>query len=270
LKLYTKNGRSPICAALVGDDKDWGHSIRPNAALGQHHPMHPALQPCLWLIEIARTLIAGVRFFDFSHTADYVPTQAAAQRIKAGLKLAEAYLRRVLILMALALEPTLVDVPQKGLERRRHEKAPRIVVRQSANFIIFPPVPALPDKVLDRLRELDEQARFEENPPRRTGYIYIGNLKARLEQLAKIATDPTKRVNRLAMYIARKKHGPFFAPDRHIRPSNQLGRLRKLWDTKTSASFDAMAYNIITRSRERPPPLAPRQKYGPSILSVGG
>jgi hypothetical protein len=232
--------------------------------------MPPVLQSCLWLIEIARTLIAGVRYFDFSHTADYVPTKACAQRIKAGLKLAEAYLRRVLILMALALEPTLVDVPQKNLERRRREKPRRIVVRQSAPFIIFPPVPPLPDKVLDHLRDLDQQARFVETYPGQKGPIYIGTLKARLEQLAKIATDPTKRANRLAMYIARKKHGPFFAPDRHVRPSNQLGRLRKLWDTKTSASFDAMAYNIITQSKERPPPLAPRQKYGPSILRVGG
>ena len=254
--------------------------------------MHPVLQSCLFLLEIVRSLIAGVRYDGFedsgAEVSNSVPNRAAAQRLVAGLRLVEAYLRRVLIIMALGLEATLVDTPQVNLHLRRREKLakPKPVVARPSSFIVFPKMPPLPDSVAWKLQSATMYQWTGHMTAHMTGYttghimkratrgpakpVFVGMLKARLDHLAKIAQDPLPRAMRLAYYIARHKHGAMFAPDRHWRPSNALGRLRRLWTTQTSATFDAMAHDIQTRSRARPPPLSPRKKYGPSIARVGG
>lgn len=235
--------------------------------------MHPVLQSCHLLLRIVRDLIAGVAHFGYgamganedAQVSDFVATKAAAQRLAAGLRLAEAYLRRVVLVMALELEPTLIDPPQGDLSRRRRDRPLKIVVRCVA-FTMFNKQSALPDAILNKMRENDagKQGVTQIQP------ICIGPLKARLNNLAKIAADPLPRARRLAFHLARKRPGPMFASGGHIRPSGSLGRLRKLWNTQTSAAFEAMAMNIQTKSRARPPPLPLRHRYGPSILVLGG
>ena len=68
--------------------------------------MHPVLQSCHLLLRIVCGFIAGVRYSGCgnSQASDFVASKAAAQRLVAGLRLAEAYLRRVLLIMALELE----------------------------------------------------------------------------------------------------------------------------------------------------------------------
>ena len=240
--------------------------------------MHPVLQSCHLLLRLVCGFIAGVRYSGFtggSQGSGFVATKAAAQRLVAGLRLAEAYLRRVLLIMALELEPTLVDVPQP-LGRPRNSATKTKVVEARAVFKVFQNVRAIPEGVLTKMRQGDfsgTQALHDHAQPKP---VFIGRLQARLDNLAKIAGDPVSRARRLAFHFASKRPGPMFEPDRHVRPSNSLGRLRRLWNTETSATFDAMGMDIRTKSRARPPPLTrppplpPRRSYGPSNLVLGG
>ena len=234
--------------------------------------MHPVLQSCQIILEIVRTLIAGVAYFGCGGSgaveSDFVATRAAAGRLGAGLRLAEAYLRRVLLVMALEMEATLVDGPKPPLRRPR--ETVRKPVRRAYVFQIFPKVPAMPEAVLFSMRNADVGKPTHKAVRGQSKPVFIGALKARLHTLSQIAADPVPRARRLAYHLARNKHGPFFAPDRHIHTTGRLGRLRHLWGTEASATFDAMAYDIETKSRIRPPPLPPRRRYGPSILVLGG
>ena len=238
--------------------------------------MDPVLQSCQFIIRIVRDLIAGVRYSGLtnggSQASGFVTTRAAAQRLVAGLRLAEAYLRRVLLVMALELEPSLVDTPQPQARPRNSTTKPKAVVACAA-FKVFVKVPALPEDILTKLRQGDFSRTQPSEDHAQPKPIYIGRLQARLDNLAKIASDPLSRARRLAFHLARVRHGPMFEPDRHVRPSNSLGRLRRLWNTETSATFDAIGMDIRTKSRARPPPLPPRCPatiMGPSNLVLGG
>ena len=239
--------------------------------------MHPVLQSCHLLLRLVRDLITGVRYSGYgsSQASDFVATKAAAQRLVAGLRLAEAYLRRVLLVMALELEPTLVDAPQPLGRPRTCATQPKAVAACSL-FRIFQNVRAIPDGVLTKMRQGDFSATQAPQDHAQPKPVFIGRLQARFDNLAKIAGDPLPRARRLAFHLARKRPGPMFEPDRHVRPSNSLGRLRRLWNTETSATFEAMGMDIRTKSRARPPPLTrppplqPRRSYGPSNLVLDG
>ena len=234
--------------------------------------MDPVLQSCQFIIRIVRDLIAGVRYSGLtggSQASSFVASKAAAQRLVAGLRLAEAYLRRVLLIMALELEPTLVDVPQPLGRPRNCVTKPKAVATRAV-FKVFQNVCAIPDGVLTKMRQGDFSGTLALHDHAQPKPVFIGRLQARLDNLAKISGDPLPRARRLAFHLARKRPGPMFEPDRHVRPSNSLGRLRRLWNTETSATFDAMGMDIRTKSRARPPPLPPRRRYGPSILVLGG
>ena len=259
--------------------------------------MNPVLQSCQLVLRLVCDLIAGVRLLGCtdgrSQASDFVHTKAATQRLKVALRLVEAYLRRVLLVMALALEPTLIDTPQK-LARSKDgpsdgpsdgpnngpsdassactfagqlERKSRAT---GAPFQVFVNVPALPEEILAKLRQGDFGAPVAPQERAPLDPIFIGRFKTRLDTLAKIAADPLPHARRLAFYLARTRPGPMLEPDRHLRVSSSLGPLRKLWRTETSATFDAMGMQIRPKSRARPPPLPPHRRHPPPYLAVGG
>ena len=118
--------------------------------------MHPVLQSCHLLLRLVCGFIAGVRHSGCgsAQASDFVATRAAAQRLVAGLRLAEAYLRRVLLIMALELEPTLVDVPQPLGRPRTCATQPKAVAACAA-FKVFQNVRAIPDGILTKMRQGD-------------------------------------------------------------------------------------------------------------------
>ena len=228
--------------------------------------MNPVLQSSQFVLRLVRDFIAFMHYAACGagslQASGFAPSRAAAQRLVAGLRLAEAFLRRVLILMALELEPTLVDVPQK-LARPRDARPVDRAKKPKAkaefpSFKIFQKMPAIPEAVMTKMRD-GEFRRVNTSDDHRQP-VYIGRLTARLDNIAAIAADPLARAMRLAFHMARHRHGPMFEPDRHVGPSSSLGRVRKLWNTEIPSSFDAIGEQIRTKSRARPPPLSPRSR----------
>jgi hypothetical protein len=236
--------------------------------------MHPVLQSCQLLIRLVAELIAGVIYLGCGYgrvwEADSVVTRAAARRLAAGLRLAQAYLRRVLVVMALELEPTLIDPLYREPCRRPERAFARKAKMRRAVFVVFQNNAPFPGALLAKMVQNHQGGHSVDAANKQVMPICIRSLKARLACLAKIAGDPLPRARRLAFYLARKKPGPLFAPAGPDRPPQSLGKLRKLWNTATSATFDAMAMDIHIKSRARPPPMQPRHRHGPSILVMGG
>ncbi|MEO1787152.1 MAG: hypothetical protein AAFR41_09040 [Pseudomonadota bacterium] len=193
-------------------------------------------------------LHAAVLTRDDGHLAPDRMGQAAAGRLRRGIRALEAWLRRVLILMALALEPHLK--PANGRHtpswRPRGLAAPRQALRVFAG----------------------ERARGDctRAMPWDTGHagegasgraVWVVPLLARLAALKNLVDAPEARARRLAFHLARQRPGPILAP---VFPGRSRGQP---FTTETGAVFEALPTAIITASRSRPPPLGPRPRAGP-------
>jgi hypothetical protein len=221
-------------------------------------PMHAVLLSCRFLLATVRAMLDRVVMRDDAYLRPSFASQAMAKRLATGLRHVEAYLRRVLLVMALELEPTLVDV------QRPVRRTPACKIKGKAkaapHFCILPKAPP-PSYALLRAFE-NRKERLEGHGIRDPQPVDMARLYQRLNHLAIIIGDPLKRAQRLAFYLARKKPGPFFAP-------NFMLRTPAVWGTEARASFDALAYDILARSKNRPPPLPPPRRLGPSVTSFG-
>jgi hypothetical protein len=241
----------------MGQSVDRIHSIqRP------HNPcfnttMHPVLISCRFLLATLQALLDQVRSRDNVYLdRPAFGARGMARRLAAGLRLVEAYLRRVLLVMALELEPTLVDV--RGPMRRPHGRKKTGVA--APHFCILPKDLPPSDATLLAFEQREEMLiRGKGVPPQP---VALGRLYQRLDQLTAIVTDPLARAQRLAFYLARTKEGPILAPDPTLRPPGS-------WGTEARASFVALEHEIVTRSRNRPPPLRPLRRCWPSVTSFG-
>jgi hypothetical protein len=215
--------------------------------------MHPVLQSCRLFLATLRTLIDSVQRLGMAGGSRRAfASKAVARRLAAGLAMVEAYLRRVLIVMALALEPELVDAPAPL--RRPHGR--RMVARHPRFAVLAGRGAPLSEEALVAMTQgVSRQTRQHLAP----APVALGRLYRRLDQLAAIAADPMARARRLAFALARRKPGPILAPDPALRPPRS-------WGLEVSATYDAMGFDILTRSRSRPPPLASIRKHGPSAL----
>jgi hypothetical protein len=195
--------------------------------------------------------------------------KAVAARLRIGVRAVEAFLRRILILMALEMEPDLVFV-LKPENMARKKESDRLKLRaKKPHFRIY----TMPDKPY----YFDFEARF---PPKYELYqphdfhttdadthaaarepvkVDIANWLARLDQLQDIALDPIAKARRLARSLAKTRPGILRGPPQHHRVMRRQG-------TEAEAIYDAMAFQIMQRSRTRPPPLPPpRRGPKPSI-----
>lgn len=227
--------------------------------------MHPVLVSFRLYMRLVRDLISGVRARGRDVCAQSgaggcwpdAARRGAARLLAAGVRLAEACVRRLLLMMALELEPTLVDDPKPM--RRPHGR--RSLARGPRFQVLPAPCGPMSSAVWDRLahgRRADGR--------RAPGPVHVGRLQQRLDLVAMIAADPLARARRLAFHLARRRPGLILAPDRHLRPP---AALRRIWGAEVSASFSAMGFGILERSRSRPPPLPPPRRYGPSITIFG-
>jgi hypothetical protein len=202
------------------------------------------------LITTAQSLVAAVNTRDNLHMRPPVARKAVAARLASGLRFLRAFLRRLIILMALEMEWSLVD--NRGPMKRPHGRK----ARSSHGF---------------RLKGLDvHKARFwlnSDGPHFKTGDgrahntavpVDMAKLYAQLDFLIGIAASPVAKAKRLAFHLARTREGFIIAPK---GPRRIAGR----WGTQVTASFDAMAASIVTKSRNRPPPLPPRRTHWPTI-----
>jgi hypothetical protein len=178
-------------------------------------------------------------------------SKAVAARLRQGVRALEGFLRRVLILMALEIEPDLkVVVRPENLAwakaKVRRARRPLFRIYPSEHYAACP----------DLAARLPWAQR-----PAQAGFVPIDRWMARLDHLRAIAKDPTAKARRLAYHLARRRHGLLMPPPE--RP----GLLRR-WGTEASALHDAMAVQIMTKSRTRPPPLPPPRNGAKPMITL--
>jgi len=177
-------------------------------------------------------------------------SRAAAARLRAGIAALESWLRRVLILMALQIEPDLVP-PRPYAKTRR----PRRLGPLRPRFRVFLPG-APPDLAArERLRKAGRRA----GPG---GRVWTGPLLARLAALRALVEAPEARARRLAWHLARRR------PGRLTPPAYRGPASGRLFGTETGALHDGLYQAICERSRARPPPLGPAARLGPRLRQL--
>ncbi len=178
-------------------------------------------------------------------------SKAASARVRAGIRILESWLRRLLILMALALEPGLRPRPgEHVLTRDWREKLSKTTKR--SHFQIFRDAPEADFAALD-----DPWRARAERPP---GPVPAKWLLQRLSALKALLDNPEPRARRLAWSLARHRPGVLLAPQGRAVPAR--------WGTEPSALYSAMGFAISETSRARPPPLGPRPRAGPRIRRI--
>lgn len=199
----------------------------------------------------AAGLVLRVLSLDNMHLSPRSMTRAAAVRFRAGLRALEAYLRRLILCLALQLEH---DLPRTNAERARlmpGQRPPRKTPRKpSFHFTIFTGQYDFPDAF---------GAEWVGQRAARPAQVPAAPLLARLSALSDLAKSPMARARRLAWHMARHKAGLILAPDLY------RGYVPRRYGTEVSATYDAMGHDIIARSRARPPPLGPVPRPPPRI-----
>jgi hypothetical protein len=227
--------------------------------------MHPVLKSCRvfhrYLLDLIDLVRAGVGIGGGIVTGTNaiwprMAPRAVARRFAAALRLVEAYLRRMLLLMALRFEPTLVD-KRRPLKRVKDRKRR---LRKAVRFaVLFVPYRPMTDKVLYKFDEAARLKRERPRPPPKL--VSMLALYRRLDWLTAEAADPVQRAKRLALNLARRRPGPIFVSDWAIRMPQRYG-------TEISMTFNALAHVVLEESKARPPPLPPLQRYGPSVTLI--
>jgi hypothetical protein len=207
-----------------------------------------------FLIATAQSLVAAVTTRDNLHLRPSLARQAVAARLRSGMILLRAFLRRLIILMALEMEWHLVDTrgEMKRPHGRRRSKSTGGFTLQGLDAQgVSPWLNAAGPK----FKTIDKQVR---NP---RVEIDMAKLYAQLDYLAKLAANPTAKAKRMAFHLARTHEGIIMAP---TGPKRIAGR----WVTQVRASYDGIAESIMTKSRNRPPPLPPPRNYWPTITAL--
>jgi hypothetical protein len=206
-----------------------------------------------FLMTTAQSLVAAVTTRDNLHLRPNVASKAVAARLAGGLRLLRAYLRRLIILIALEMEWHLVDT--RGPMKRPHGRKSKPCQKFSLKGLDA-------DKISPWLNGGGPQFKSAKaQAPSTPVPIDMTKLYAQLDYLAGIAINPVTKAKSLAFYLARRRAGILMAPQ---GPRRIPGR----WGTEVRASFDAMAHSIITKSRNRPPPLPPPRTHWPTITAL--
>jgi hypothetical protein len=207
-----------------------------------------------FLIATAQSLADAVRVRDNLHLRPPMASKAIAARLASGMIVLRAYLRRLILLIALKLEWDLVDT--RGVMKRPHG---RKMTPSSAKLSLT---------CLDSLKPSpwlnSDGPRFKpaiKSDGRSTLPVDMAGLYAQLDFLAGIAANPLAKAERLAFHLARRRDGIIMAP---MGPKRIAGR----WGTQVSAYHDAIGFSIQEESRNRPPPLPPRRTHWPTITAL--
>jgi hypothetical protein len=205
------------------------------------------------LIATAQSLAGAVNMRDDLHVRPATARKAVASRLVNGIRLLRAFLRRLIILIALEMEWGLVDT--RGAMKRPHGRKTTLRAAFSLGGLDA-------DKVSPWLNADGLRYKTEPNTGKRTNVpVNMAKLYAQLDFLTGIAANPMAKAKRLAFHLARTHHGIIMAPK---GPMRIAGR----WGTQVSASYDVMAASIITQSRNRPPPLPPPRAQWPTISAL--
>ena len=216
-------------------------------------PMNP-LAAFTFLIATVASLVAAVNTRDNLHLRPPVACKSVAARLASGLAVLRAFLRRLIILIALDMEWGLVDT--RGEMKRPHGRKSTSTSTPSLKGLDAANVSPWLKSDGPQFNTVQDSQTYSTPIP-----IDMTKLYAQLDFLAGIAANPIAKAKRLAFHLARTRHGILMAPE---GPTRIAGR----WGTEVRASFDAMAASIITQSRNRPPPLPPPRNQWPMITAL--
>jgi hypothetical protein len=187
-------------------------------------------------------------------------SKAVAARLAVSVRALEAFLRRILILMALDIEPDLVAVWQpENLARAKALKMPRA----KKSFLQIYPSSDRPQshavwEGFSASRASDLPLHAAALPP---VTVPIGRWLAKLDYLHTVIKDPMAKARRLAFSLARSRHGLLMAPFQHPGVMRRQG-------TEATSLYDAMAFQIMGKSRLRPPPLPPPRRGPKPMITI--
>jgi hypothetical protein len=205
------------------------------------------------LIATAQSLADAVSVRDNVYLRPALASKAVAARLRSGLIVLRAFLRRLIILMALEMEWGLVDT--RGAMKRPHGRTS--TTRSVLSLTAFDARKASPWLNGDG-------PNFK--PVIKTGnttptQVNMAKLYAQFDFLSKIATNPAAKAKRLAFHLARTYEGIIIAP-------RGPKRIAGGWGTQVSAFYDSMAWAIMMQSKSRPPPLPPPRTHWPMITAL--
>jgi hypothetical protein len=211
------------------------------------------------LITVAQSLASAVSTRDDLHLRPETARKTVAMRLRSGLILLRAFLRRLILLIALDLEWGLMD--KRGEMKRPHGRTNK---KPSAPITLDGLYKA---KVGPWQSNVGPHMQPQNKAAQRYGnggtpvFVEMAKLYAQLDFLAKVAADPYAKAKRLAFHMARTREGLIFAP---YGPKRIAGR----WGTEVSSLYDVMAFQINEKSRNRPPPLPPPRTHWPMITAL--
>jgi hypothetical protein len=208
--------------------------------------MHSADASFKTLIHYGLQLAAKVIARDNLNLGPSAISLAAAARLRRGLHALHAYVRRVLILLALEIEHDMT--PDNSEHPRR--MGPREAGIKTTSIPLFPCHAPRNDFFFDTHISPRKQSPTSINP---------APLIDRWRALKDLLENPDKRARRLAIHMARKHEGMILPPDLYG------AAIRNRDGTELSSLYACMAHDIQTQSRARPPPLGPRPRPPPRI-----
>ncbi len=234
-------------------------SIPPPNDVHQNPVMSFSLTPFVFALSQASYLCAQVFGVSELMGRPAFVRKAVAARLAKGVRALEAFLRRILILMALELEPDLVAKDQiENLARAKEKK-----VRAKRPFLRIFPAPrgahTFDFKPQFGAPRPSEQSPYAAALPPVT--VPISRLWRQLDHLQTIIKDPVAKARRLAFSLARRHPGLLMAPDQDRRIMRGCG-------TEPTSLFDAMAFQIMQKSRSRPPPLPPPRRWPKPMITL--
>ena len=196
-------------------------------------------------------MVGAVLARDNLQLAPRLISRAAATRLRAGIAAVEAYLRRLILQLALHMEAGLTPDPRAYIKRhgmpRRQHPASRLAIFTGERD--FPGIEAVFSH-----RFAGTRAAF--------GPVPAAALLARLAALKALAEAPAARARKLAFHLARRRPGPLLAP------GSARGGLKACYGREPAMVYTALGEAIVARARERPPPLGPRPREGPRIRQL--
>jgi hypothetical protein len=219
--------------------------------------MNPPASNFTMFIATAQSLAATVSVRDDLYLRPAFARKAVAARLASGLVVLRAFLRRLILLMALDLEWGLVEArgPMKRPHGRKSKVSKRFALPNLDAQKASPWLNAYGPQFQPRIKSQNEAGT---NPP---VYIDMAKLYAKLDYFAKIAANPHAKAKRLAYHLARTYQGMIIAWE---GPKRIAGR----WGTQVRTYYDAMAAFILEQSRHRPPPLPPPRTHWPMITAL--
>ncbi len=183
---------------------------------------------------------------DDLHLNPVTISRAAQARAMRAVRALEAFIRRLLILLALQFEHEIdVDVTHRPYPKKKRTRKARPLPEGGPSLRIFTSDLARPEYIPSAADPFSNAA-----DPFASKALPAAPILARLKRLRHVIETAEARAHRLAFTLARHRHGILLAPLPLTLP-NRMG-------TELTGIYGGMGHAILESSKHRPPPQKPR------------